>query len=293
MRIKNFLLLSCISFFAVAFSTGGALHASPSFRVQVIGKGTPMILIPGMSSSGDVWKSTVIHYQNKYECHVLSLAGFAGEPAVNEDAFLDHVKNDIIAYIRENHLQKPVIVGHSLGGFLALWIASTEPDLIGKIVVLDALPFLPAAFYPTITAQTSFPFASKLKYLLNAQTDTEYIATQKPTFRKLITDTATADAASLWGVHSSKATVAECMFEMQTTDLRGEIAKITSPVLVFATWIGYTPYQTHDGIAETFKAQYEQLPNYKLIVEDNAKNFVMLDDPLVFFAETDNFLSMP
>src|SRR5437763_12029505 len=116
--------------FTLSVTFVSSSKAASTFRVQVIGNGAPMILIPGLSSSGDVWKSTVIHYQNKYQCHVLTLAGFAGEPAVNEDAFLDRVKNDIIAYIKENHLEKPVIIGHSLGGFLALWIASTEPALI-------------------------------------------------------------------------------------------------------------------------------------------------------------------
>jgi len=113
---------------------------------------------------------------------------------------------------------------------------------------------------------------------------------QKLTFRTLITDTSTADAASVWGINSDKVTVAECTYEMQTIDLREEIAKITAPALVFATWIGNKPYQTHDGIAEVFKAQYYLLKNYKLAVEDNARHFVMLDDPQGFFQEVDAFL---
>ena len=38
-----------------------------------------MILIPGLTCGGDVWKSTVEHFKDRYECHVLTLAGFAGE----------------------------------------------------------------------------------------------------------------------------------------------------------------------------------------------------------------------
>jgi pimeloyl-ACP methyl ester carboxylesterase len=276
---------------AIYFACVSASQGASTFKVEVIGKGDPMILIPGLSSSGDVWKSTVIHYQEHYQCHVITLAGFAGVPPLAEDAFLDHVKNDLIAYIKENHLQKPVIVGHSLGGFLTMWIASTEPDLVGKIIIVDALPFLPAAFYPTITAQTSAPFASKMKNQMLQQTDDQYKASQKMIFRSLITDTATADAASEWGRNSDKATVAQVVFEMQTTDLRDEISKITSPALVFATWIAYAPNQTHDGITEVFKSQYAEMKNYKLVVEDHSKHFVMLDDPQGFFAEMDNFLA--
>ena len=274
----------------IYFACTSASKGATTFRVEVTGKGEPMILIPGLSSSGDVWKSTVLHYQDHYQCHVLTLAGFAGVPPLDDDAFLDHVKNDIIEYIKEKHLQKPVIIGHSLGGFLALWVSSTEPNLIGKVVIVDALPFLPAVFYPTATAQTAAPFASQMKQQILAQSDEKFKASQKGNFRKLIIDTTTADAASIWGINSSRATVAEVTFEMQTTDLREEISKITSPVLVFATWISYAPYQTHDGIAEIFKAQYSELKNYKLVVEDNARHFVMLDDPQGFFEATDDFL---
>src|SRR5262249_8129890 len=56
--------------------------AQPSFSIKVPGHGAPMILIPGMASSGDTWKSTVAHFQNHYTCHVLTLAGFAGEPPI-------------------------------------------------------------------------------------------------------------------------------------------------------------------------------------------------------------------
>ncbi len=275
--------LGSISFLATAGS---------SFKVEVIGKGEPMILIPGLASSGEVWKSTVEHYKSHYRCHVLTLAGFAGVPPLpDEHAMLDTFKKDIIAYIRENHLDRPVIVGHSLGGFLALWIASSEPDLVGKTVVVDALPFLPAVFYPTMTSQTAMPFAIKTRQQMLAMSDSQFIATQKIAFRMLVTDTTLADQASKWGIASDKGAVAEAVFEMRTTDLRSQISKIASPVLVFATWIAYAPNQTHDGITEIFKDQYAQLKNYNLIVEDKARHFVMLDDPEGFFAATDRFLA--
>ena len=73
-----------ISALAVLAVLASAPSAPPtSFRVQVTGHGRPMILIPGMASSGDTWKSTVAHYESQYTCHVLTLAGFAGVPATD------------------------------------------------------------------------------------------------------------------------------------------------------------------------------------------------------------------
>ena len=124
-----------------SIATGGEPPAS--FGVEVHGTGSPVLLLPGLSSSGDVWDTTVAALEGRYEVHVLSLAGFAGRPAV-EGAFLPRVRDDIVAYIRDRQLDRAAVVGHSLGGFLAFWLAATEPGLVGPIVAVDGVPFLPA-----------------------------------------------------------------------------------------------------------------------------------------------------
>ena len=48
---------------------------------------------------------------------------------------------ELAAYIRERHLSRPLVVGHSLGGTLALALASDHPDRLGPLVIVDALPF--------------------------------------------------------------------------------------------------------------------------------------------------------
>ncbi len=123
-----------------------------AFQVKVTGHGQPMILIPGLASSGETWDSTVARYKDRYECHVITVAGFAGVPRIAAP-MLDTVRDQLAAYIREKKLVKPVIVGHSLGGFLALGIAGKYPDLPGKLIIIDAYPSLPAIFQPDITAE--------------------------------------------------------------------------------------------------------------------------------------------
>ena len=92
---------------------GAEAGAKPrSFAVEVTGAGQPVILIPGMASSGTVWDGTVAHLKDHYQCHVLTLAGFAGQPRI-EAPFLETVRNDLAAYIRANKLDQPVIVGRA------------------------------------------------------------------------------------------------------------------------------------------------------------------------------------
>src|SRR5205807_9710413 len=113
----------------IAFALAGGLFAADApFQVKVTGHGQPMILIPGLACPGEVWDSTVAHFKDRYEMHVLSLAGFAGVPRV-PGPFLEKVREGIADYVRKNKLQKPVVVGHSLGGFVALDLAAHHPEL--------------------------------------------------------------------------------------------------------------------------------------------------------------------
>src|ERR1700693_2527820 len=107
-----------------ALTTG--LLAQAPFQVKVTGQRQPVILVPGLSSSGETWDTTVEHYRDRFECHILTVAGFAGVPRVAA-AMLERVRHGIAEYIRQKHLDRPVIVGHSLGGFLALSVASRYP----------------------------------------------------------------------------------------------------------------------------------------------------------------------
>lgn len=75
-----------------------------------------MLLIPGLTSGGAVWDSTVDALKGDFQCHIFSLAGFAGQaPIVIDSAWLTRVRDAIVAYAKEKKLERPIIVGHSLG----------------------------------------------------------------------------------------------------------------------------------------------------------------------------------
>src|ERR1700712_1350159 len=134
------------------FTVISAYCQQKSFRVELYGQGQPIILIPGYSCSGDVWKETVDNLKAHYQLHVLTLAGFAGVPPI-DTPILKTIKNDLIKYVKDNHLNKPVLIGHSLGAFMSLWVASEEPSLFSKIICVDGVPFVSSMTNPSITAE--------------------------------------------------------------------------------------------------------------------------------------------
>jgi len=278
---------------AAAFAqTTAAQPETPalSFHVDIIGKGKPMILIPGFASSGHTWDSTVARYKDRYECHVLTLAGFAGQPPTSATPFLETVRNDLAAYIRKNKMDKPVIVGHSLGGFMALWLAAKEPDLVGPLVIVDALPFLPAATQPGATAESFKPMAENIRKMLSGPSTPQSEKITEASIKSMVTKPADYEMVLGWGKQSDHVTEGNAIYEMMTTDLRDDLEKIKSPAIVIGTWIAYKQYATRAEVEKNFRAQYAKLASFDFILEDNARHFVMLDDPDAFFAATDAFL---
>jgi pimeloyl-ACP methyl ester carboxylesterase len=154
-------------------------QAQTYFTVDVKGKGKPMILIHGLYCSGDVWKETVEHYQQKYECHILTLSGFGGNPSNLKENFLESVKDDVIAYTKAKKLKHPVLMGHSMGAFISLWAASSAPGLFEKVVAVDGLPFFPAIQTPEATIESSKPMGENMRNKFSNQTPEQTLANQK------------------------------------------------------------------------------------------------------------------
>ena len=119
-RFRNQLLLLVLSILLwndglLDAAQKGRAEKTKAFVMEITGAGRPMILIPGLSSGGNVWAGAVEHFKDRYECHVVTLAGFAGQPAIEGEPFLEQVRDGLIQYIRDKKLERPVIVGHSLG----------------------------------------------------------------------------------------------------------------------------------------------------------------------------------
>jgi N-formylmaleamate deformylase len=261
----------------------------PSFSVTRTGHGRPMILIPGLLSSGDVWAGTVAHFQDRYECHVLTLAGFAGQPAV-PPPFLQTVRDDVLRYIREQKLDHPVIVGHSLGGFLAFWIAATAPDAVGPLIAVDGVPFLPALMNPSATPASSGPQAEPIRKLYKTFTREQLAAQSRMAFAGMIKDPKQVETATGWSAASDPATAGEAIYEMMTTDLRQPVAAIKTPVLLLGAADFAADEASRKQVASSYEAQVAKVPHARVILAEHARHFIMLDDPGFLFSTMDAFL---
>jgi pimeloyl-ACP methyl ester carboxylesterase len=265
---------------------------NPVLRVEVTGEGRPMLLLPGLTCGADVWRDAVAHFAGRYQCHAVTLGGFAGKPRF-EGPFLDTVRDSLLAYLRAARLEDPVIVGHSLGGVLAMEMAIARPDAIGPLVIVDALPFMGAAGDSTATEESARKSMEPMRRMIAGQTQEAYAAFQRqaPWLRGMVAPGPNLDRVVEWAATSDRIAVADAMFEIGTRDLRPKVGAVRSPMLVLGSWYGMKDFTTRPAVEATFRSQYAKAPRWTLAVADTARHFVMLDSPGWTWAQMESFLA--
>jgi N-formylmaleamate deformylase len=250
---------------------GAAKDFKPkAFSVEVSGSGRPIIFIPGLGCPGEVWQGTVEHLGDEYESHVLTLSGFAGTKPIKEPLSAA-VRRDLTRYIRSKKLVDPVIVGHSMGGFIAFWIASNMPEVVGPIIIVDAGPALSGdiddakAFRERWAGADDVEFARQAKYM----------------YQGMARNKKRLEPIAALAAKSDRRTLGDAIYEMIITDLTEQTAEIKSPVLVILA---------DGGLQQRFRSQSENIPNKEIVVIPKTGHFVMIDDPEGFFGALDQFL---
>lgn len=266
-----------------------ALVPGPSFDVKVTGKGRPVLLIPGLTCPGSVWDETVAYLKGRYECHVLTLPGFAGRPAIG-DPFLPRVRDEIIRYVADRKLDRPAVIGHSLGGFMAFYVASKSPKSFGPLVAVDGVPWLGALGNPKAKvediAKAMEPGVAQMK-----KTPQETFRAQTLAALKVqMLDAKRAETVGKEAGESNPEAVGQAVWEMSTTDLRDEVAKIESPILLFAAGEWAKTDAQKEQVKTMYAAQIAKAKQGKLEVAFKARHFVMFDDFPLFSKTVDAFL---
>jgi pimeloyl-ACP methyl ester carboxylesterase len=281
--------------FLVGLALAGDSSTAPSssaFVVKITGSGRPMILIPGMGCGGEVWDATVEHFKDHYECHVLTLAGFAGQPAIGAP-FLPRVRTELQKYIEDKKLDHPVIIGHSLGGFLAYWLAASAPQKVGPVIAVDGLPFLPQLFNPVATPESMKPVAEQFRAFLGSQSPEAFAASNRKALESMITDPKNLDATDATGKKSDPKAVGQATYEMMTIDLRPMMKDIRTPVLLLGASSDMPDPAKRAAGEAIYRQQVAAIPNHKVVFAPNSRHFIQLDQPQFFYTQVEAFVKEP
>ncbi|ADL00224.1 alpha/beta fold hydrolase [Brevundimonas subvibrioides] len=267
-----------------------APFSSDRLSVEVIGTGPDVILIPGLASSREVWRPLATRLAATHRVHLVQLAGFAGEPWSHSDGpFVQPEVDDLARYIAEAGLDRPAVIGHSMGGLSGLLLAQQHPDRVGRLMIVDALPFYSAIFGPTATAESARPFAARFASGMLAADDATFRSQQAQSAMGLARDPAMRETMVAWSMASDRQALAAALTDVMTTDARPGLANMATPVTaVYATDAdGGPPPAMAQGL---WTQEYASLPGVTLIAVDGSRHFIMADQPARFDQLVDDFL---
>lgn len=273
----------------------GFIQPIPSYSLDLIsveikGKGQPIILIHGMACSSAVWDELVDKHQSNYQFHLVTIKGFGNDAYVQKDHYLSSVKDEVITYIQQSKLNKPVLMGHSMGGFLGLWIAATQPDLLHKVISVDGVPYFPVLQMPGITPEIAKQITAQFQETMNRQTPAQTEQNQRMMLASMIATESKIEKVYQMGARSNSNIIGQAFAEMYTTDLRPLMTQIKIPVLVFGSWAAYKAYSTEEQVKANYQDQLKDIKSVQFALAKDAYHFVFYDEPEWFDQQMLSFL---
>lgn len=104
-----------------------------------VGEGSPIVILHGVFGSSDNWLTPAKMLSDNYKLYLLDQRNHGQSP--KSDVFdYDSMANDLKEFIEEHQLKAPVIMGHSMGGKVAMAFAVKYPQLLSKLIVVDISP---------------------------------------------------------------------------------------------------------------------------------------------------------
>ncbi|MFX4083713.1 alpha/beta fold hydrolase [Sphingobium yanoikuyae] len=246
--------------------------ASRRIMVTARGSGRDVLLIPGLASGPGIWNG-VTGQMPGYRWHLVHVRGFAGlaADANGSGPVVQPVADEIARYIAAAGLRRPAVVGHSMGGTLAMM--QGLKGLASRVMVVDMLPAGAAMVGGT---------ANGMGYL--ADQLSQYFTGTAAGRRYLAQIVAQAPGAE----GSNPEVIATALRDLANTDLGPQLGRIGVPMSVVYA-VGTDQAQSVE-ITRRFRAAYAAKKDAKLMPIGPSGHVVMADQPTRFNAALGNFL---
>lgn len=275
--MKKLIVLLLISIAAPAL-------AQPAIKVDKAGKGTPVLFLPGFMTPGSVWNETVKNLKGKYEAHLVSYAGFNGNDPIAMPWYAT-IKKELVDYVKINKLKNLKLVGHSMGGNLAVDLAAELGDVVDKIIIVDALACMREVMMPGVPAEALQYESPYNKQMLEMNAEAfEKSATMMA--QGMTTVTEKQELIKSWILEADRKTYVYGYTDLLKLDLRPTLAQIKIPVLILGA-----PFPTKEMVVPNYEKQYANLANKTLEIAPAGRHYIMFDQPEWLYKQINNFLT--
>lgn len=247
---------------------------------EAYGRGQPVILLHGWLGSWGYWLKTMETLKSKYRCYALDFWGFGESGKLRTSYQVDDFVNLVDQFMDRLGIEEAPIVGHSMGGTVAISLALHKPKRVQRVIVVgspvvgDSLSiFLRLAGKPWI-ASLVWRMPTALKF--GIKLFSPYVVNDWPQWYEMITrDISQATLPSFFTSINS----------LHKTDLRSYLPIVTKPVMGI--------YGMGDNVVAPNQAEIiaRCVPRSRIKMMPGSRHFPMLDEPQAFNENLAEFLA--
>jgi len=257
--------------------------AQKAITVIKSGEGKPIIFLPGFTAPGSVWDETIKNLNGTYESHIVSYAGFNGLESIGTPWY-DVIKKQLVEYIKNEHLSKVTIIGHSMGGNLAIDAAAELPDQITGLILVESIPCMRELMMPDVPA-------SSLQY--DSPYNNQILAMSDEDFRKMATKMSPymtnvpskEEELTNWSINADRKTYVYGYTDLLKLDLRDELSNISVHTLILGA-----SFPSKEIEKANLEKQYANLKNKEILNVEGSKHFIMFDQPEWLYTQINKYL---
>jgi esterase len=143
---------------------------------KIEGQGKPLLIIHGFLGMSDNWKTLAGQYVAEgFQVHALDMRNH-GKSFHSDDFSYPVMVQDVVEYCKLNQLDLVNVIGHSMGGKIAMLFATSYPELVDKLIVADIGPkYYPPHHQTILRALNAVDFSKKPSRVEVEQLIAEYI----------------------------------------------------------------------------------------------------------------------
>ena len=235
-----------------------------SIYYQERGEGSVLIFLHGFCESHEIWDELIPDISNHFRVITLDLPGFGKSPTLKSSFSIKEVGRTIIEFIEFLHIQKCVVVGHSMGGYIALAIAEQRPDIMQGLCL----------FHSTAQGDSEEKKLNRNKVVAFVQTNgvRPFIETFVPGLFFQKNQENIEKVYKIASKTSKKELIAYSYAMRDRPDMTGFLKSFSNPILLIAG--------EKDSIISTFALQDQMklIQNGKLIIMAETGHMGMFED---------------
>ncbi|PCH76532.1 MAG: alpha/beta hydrolase [Flavobacteriaceae bacterium] len=128
-------------------------------HARILGEGTPLLILHGYFGMGDNWKSIGAKLSDRFQVHLIDQRNHGRSFHADEFDY-ELLVEDLMEYVQYHQLKKLVLLGHSMGGKVAMLFAVTYPEMVSKLIIADISPrFYPPHHHQILDALSAVDFS--------------------------------------------------------------------------------------------------------------------------------------